>query len=276
LGSVAQSPNQVGLVVRKGDGSVVSRCIEFVEDEISGYDALMRSGLRVGASQSGGIGVTICGIDGEGCPPNNCFCACSGEICTYWSYWHLVDGDWSYASMGANSHRLRPGDVDGWTWGQGEPPPIVSLEEICAPPATPTPTATETLTATPVTPLASSTPSPEDTPPILPTATLTPTAIQSARPPADTVHVTPTYAPTRQQSKVTLSSTAAPQAVMVQRDTPTVMSEGEVESSPTLHSNKVMSTPSALEGEPGPNYTLFGVLLAALAGVTVVILWRKK
>ena len=73
----AQSPNRVGLVVDKGDGSVVTRCVEFSKAEIGGYDLLMRSGLQVVASQASGQGVTICEIDGKGCPANNCFCKCS-------------------------------------------------------------------------------------------------------------------------------------------------------------------------------------------------------
>ncbi|RLC66222.1 MAG: hypothetical protein DRI48_05180, partial [Chloroflexi bacterium] len=46
-GTQAQSPNRVGLVVRFGDGSLVTRCVEFSEPEISGYDVLTRSGLNV-------------------------------------------------------------------------------------------------------------------------------------------------------------------------------------------------------------------------------------
>jgi hypothetical protein len=148
----AQSPNQVGLVVGSGDGSMVTRCVEFAEDEISGYDLLMRSGLQVVATQSGGMGVTICEIDGEGCPADNCFCECTGSTCAYWSYWHLVGGEWSYSSVGANGHRVRPGDVDGWRWGKGDPPPVVPFEQICAPPATATSLPTATPTDTPLPP----------------------------------------------------------------------------------------------------------------------------
>ena len=165
-GTRAQSPSQAGLVVQFGDGAVITRCVEFGESQISGYDVLLRSGLNFEASV-GGMGAFICRIEDEGCPATNCMCAYPPD---YWSYWRLVEGEWNYSQVGVSGSTVRPGDVEGWSWMAGSPPAVIPLEEICALPATDTPT-----------------PTPSDTP--SPTATWTPTAI----PP--TVTAAPTDAP---------------------------------------------------------------------------------
>ena len=59
----ADSPNRVGLVVRHGDGSLITQCIEFSQPQISGYDALVLSGLHLQISQDSGLGAAICSID---------------------------------------------------------------------------------------------------------------------------------------------------------------------------------------------------------------------
>ncbi len=140
----AQAGNRVGLAVTHGDGSTITRCISFTEAEISGYDVLQRSGLSLVVAQSGGVGAAICAIDGEGCEAGNCFCQCQGSPCVYWSYWHLSQGTWVFSSLGASSHRVRDGDVEGWRWGDGSPPPVVSFDQICAPLPTDTPAPTST------------------------------------------------------------------------------------------------------------------------------------
>jgi hypothetical protein len=160
----AQQPNQVGLVVRHSDGSVITRCVEFGESEISGYDVLTRSGLSVVASGYAGMGQAICSIDGEGCPASDCFCECEGSTCVYWAYYHLAGGQWQYSNVGASGYMAHSGDVEGWAWGEGgmgsgAQPPVIPFDQICAPPATDTPVP-PTATLTPVPPTATSTPLP--------------------------------------------------------------------------------------------------------------------
>ncbi len=178
--AVAQSPNRVGLVVRFGDGSVTTKCVEFNEGEISGYDVLQRAGLSVIADVNSniGLGAGICKIGNDGCnfPAERCFCQCPGGVqCVYWSYWHLSGDTWQYSQLGASSYRVHNGDVEGWNWGSGtttsaEEPPVHRFEEICPLPTdTPAPP-----TNTPVPPTA--TPVPPTATPIPPTATFVPTA----------------------------------------------------------------------------------------------------
>jgi len=176
LTATAQQTNRVALIVDFGDHHV-TRCIEFTESEITGYDVLRRSGLDVVVDPSNPMGVTVCDIDGASdCPPSNCFCECQGSPCVYWSYHYMENGSWRYAQLGASIRKVRDGDVDGWGWGEGkinssgQEPPVIPFDQICTPPATDTPVPT----ATPVPP--TNTPVPTATP-IPPTETPGPTAV---------------------------------------------------------------------------------------------------
>lgn len=154
----ADSPNRVGLVVRFGNGDVLTRCVEFHENQISGLEVLLRAGLNVIYELSGTYGAAICKIENDGCdyPAEACFCQCpGGPNCIYWSYWHLKDGIWTYSQVGAGGYYVKNGDVEGWAWAVELPQ--ITFEDICAPP----PTATSTSTAPPTfTPTATHTPVP--------------------------------------------------------------------------------------------------------------------
>jgi len=170
----AQQPNRVALIVDFGD-SHITRCIEFSESKITGYDVLRRSGLEIVADTSDPMGVAICDINNtSGCPASNCFCKCQGSPCRYWAYHHLVNGSWQYSQLGASNYQVKDGDVEGWAWGEGSmggegsKPPLIPFDQICAPPATDTPTPTNT----PIPP--TSTPIPPTNTPIPPTNTPTP------------------------------------------------------------------------------------------------------
>lgn len=136
-GTSAQQPNRAGLVIDFGDGVVATRCVEFAEPAISGYDVLRRSGLRVVADETSGMGVKICDIaDTSGCSASDCFCRCQGNSCAYWTYYHLDEGAWTYSPLGASASTVEHGDVEGWVWGPGNAqggdlPPIVGFDEIC-------------------------------------------------------------------------------------------------------------------------------------------------
>jgi hypothetical protein len=135
--AAAQDDNRVAVVVDYGDGRTATRCVAFAEPEISGLDALNRSGLVVENEVQAG-GAAVCRIDGVGCAIDDCFCACRGGAeCRYWSYWQWRDGAWRYAAAGAAQSRAAAGAVEGWVWGAGSvteapPPPVVSFGEVCS------------------------------------------------------------------------------------------------------------------------------------------------
>ncbi len=175
----AQQSNRAGLVVRFGDGSLTTYCVEFTESTISGYDLLTRSGLNIVAAFGSGQGAAVCKIDGTGCPVESCLTC---DIPNYWSYWHLVDGAWAYSQAGSGSYTVGNGDVEGWSWGNATPPSVVPFDQICASPPTDTPDPTNTPTPT-------NTPIPPTSTPVPPTATPTSQATPStptATPPPPT------------------------------------------------------------------------------------------
>ncbi len=150
-------PHRAGLVIVHGDGRVVTRCVAFDDETISGVDLLRRSGLSLVLSSYGGLGYGVCAIDGEGCASGqDCFCQCRSNPCNYWTYSHRqADGSWAISGLGASAWQLHDGDVDGWVWGDGSvAPPALALSDICPEPSSAAPTATPTATTTLPTPQA--------------------------------------------------------------------------------------------------------------------------
>ena len=132
---LAQETNRAALVVVLAGGETVTRCVEFGEPQISGFELLNRSGLAVEAGGSN-LGASVCRIGETGCPANNCFCQCAGGACEYWSYWHLLDGNWQYSQVGAGAYQVGAGAVEGWSWGSSSPdeapePPPLTFAEVC-------------------------------------------------------------------------------------------------------------------------------------------------
>lgn len=134
-----QTPNRAGLVVVHADGSVVSRCVGFHEESISGYDLLVRGGFAPRAEVTG-MGASVCSIEGQGCGEGeNCFCQCMSSPCIYWTYWQLGPEGWRYFNMGAANNQVGDGAVQGWRWGESKPnapaeiaPPPVTFADICS------------------------------------------------------------------------------------------------------------------------------------------------
>ena len=219
------SPNRAALVVVHGDGRVVTRCVAFVEAQITGLELVQRTDLDLNLEASG-MGATICRLDGEGCtyPQQSCFCQCEGENCVYWSYWHSQAGAWVYSNLGAANSVVAPGALEGWVWGAGtvdtaQSPPTLTFDAICAAPtatSTPTHTVMPTLTGTPTptatlmtetSPTASWTPSP--------TASFTPAPTISAPTLASSTPIaTVTPLPTPTSTPFTTPLLAAPGAAL--------------------------------------------------------------
>ncbi|HEC36251.1 MAG TPA: hypothetical protein ENI39_06935 [Anaerolineae bacterium] len=228
-------PNQAGLVVVYGDGRVVTRCVSFTEEAISGADLLRRSGLSVVMTFYGGLGYGVCAIGGKGCGTGQeCFCQCRGATCTYWVYSHRQpDGSWAVSGVGASSWLLHDGDVDGWVWGDGTvAPPVVSFEAVCGSEAD-------------VSSSISQAPSP--TAEVRLTAPVSPTAAPAASLPIPATGDEPT---------VTLAPTPSPTITSGPISTPSI---------PPSFPSPVISSPSHPIPDL-PDYLLFAFLLFLLAG----------
>lgn len=136
--------SRAGLVVQYGDGEVETACVRFGEPEISGIELLERSGIPA-VVQGGSMGAAVCKIGPDGCdyPAESCFCERDGARSTYWAFYSLEDGEWSYATLGAGGVSVRDGSVHGWAWGDGDSgsgarPPLLGIDELCGAEAQPT------------------------------------------------------------------------------------------------------------------------------------------
>lgn len=161
----AQSTNRAGLVIAYGEGQASTYCVSFSESSISGLELLQRAGVPFEV-EVGGVGAAVCSIDGVGCPATDCFCQCSGNSCSYWSYWHLLGGAWQFSGVGADAYQVENEAVDGWSWGSGNvgsgsEPPLFTFDQICGSQTEPTATPTNTPTPVPTdTPVPTATPEP--------------------------------------------------------------------------------------------------------------------
>jgi hypothetical protein len=245
--AAADQPNRAGLVVTSSDGSTVSRCIEFAEEQISGAELLRRSGLPL-VLWGTGAGAAVCKIAGEGCDnPNDCFCRCHGSDCRYWAYYTLEDGRWLYATAGSSLRKVHDGDVDGWAWGagsagEGATPALLTFEEIC-PPTTPT-----------------NAPPPPTEPP-------SPTTSPAAPPAAEAITAVPATAaePSAAASPRATAATSTPQSLVL--GATTQQSSAERADSETSQSDEDSGFPRQL-------IAFAGVAAALLA--TAVVLVRRR
>lgn len=203
LGGCAQasSLHHVALVVEHGTGAVVTRCVSFTEDSITGDQLLARSRLQYATAVYGGIGNAVCQIDGEPAQyPPGCWTASS-------RYWATFDsrggGSWAFSSLGISSQTLRDGDAEGFRYeGQSDYSVPPSPQGVC--PLATSPTPAPVTTARPA-------PSGATTHPSRPSSTLssgTPTATAAA-PSADA----------GQPSSASPSSSATVRATVATRST---------------------------------------------------------
>ncbi|MDY6876541.1 MAG: hypothetical protein SWK90_10135 [Chloroflexota bacterium] len=262
----AQQPDlhRAGLVVVHGDGNVVSACVAFTEESLSGAELLRRSGLGVALDAYGGLGYGVCAIGSEGCfAGQDCFCQCRGAPCAYWIYSHRrPDGSWAVSGVGASGWQVHDGDVDGWVWGDGSTaPPIVAFEQVCLPdsaqPAAPT-AAIQPATPVPATQSPSPTVTPAPLPtPILPTDTAAPLAGQQTNQPTNQPTMQPTTPPTTLPTNPPTTLPTSPPIPL-----PTTTPAHPVE---------------AHEQDDNPfNYVVFGIMALGLAGWLILAGNRRR
>jgi len=275
--------NRAGLVIRHGDGHVISICVRFDEPTISGAELLNRAGVSY-LAQSGGMGTAVCKIDDEGCdyPTEDCFCHCKGGDCAYWSYQHLRDGVWSYSQIGAAAYQVQPGAVDGWAWGPGnvqsgaQPPPL-SFTQICTQVALPATVAvaappTSAEPAPPTAAPATAAPAPTRSVPTRP-----PQPTQAAPSPAIVATAATSAPPTVLPATVAAAATSAPPTAA-----PAMIAPPATHAPATISDSAGVVVPTRVPGQSNDrpasatSYLAFGALALLLAGGIVGVLLRRR
>lgn len=233
--------HRAGLVIRFGDGSVITRCVSFSEPRITGLELLWRAGLSLRVDTSSSIGAGVCKINHQGCDVGkSCFCQCEGSTCAYWQYFHLQDGSWKYSNLGASAYQIADGAVEGWSWGDKIAPPVMTLDQICA-------AGLGVPTARPGAPALASP---------FPTLTATPLPVTST--------------PRLQGNLPTATPTAFPSATRSLTGLPTLPP-----ASPTWTPTLSSPMPDADRSSSVATYAVFGMLVLSL-GVWLVIQARRR
>ena len=143
-GQAQSARHRAGLVIQYAGGEIDTRCVEFEEPEITGYELLRRSGLPL-VIAPGSFGATVCKIGAQGCdyPAQSCFCQCENmnASCVYWISFLHVNGAWKYATLGASNTKVKEGDLQAWVWGSSRgdssegtsaaSPPAMAFDQVC-------------------------------------------------------------------------------------------------------------------------------------------------
>jgi hypothetical protein len=133
----APGPSAV-LVVDTGE-QVLRYCVELDAPEVTGIRLIQLAGRQHGLTYRLGFGgQAVCMLAGVGPVSGDCF----GSYPSFWGYWRGTgDGGWSWATTGAGTTRVGPGDVEGWSWGTGDgptshpSPPPTRAGDVCPPPS---------------------------------------------------------------------------------------------------------------------------------------------
>lgn len=301
--SHAQSTNKAGIVIQFPDGNTQTYCLEFESDTITGLDLLLKTGLEVKV-EAQGLGALICSIGATGCdyPAQTCVCQSYGPGGVYWTYHHLVQGRWRASITGAGTYKVKPGDVEGWAWSSGSPPPVYTFNQLCqvaepptptpqppAPPtSTPEPPLPPTNTSTPQPPTPTSTPKPQP-PTSTPQATRAPQITTPEPSPHTSTPIPPDIAATPTETRMptaTLTSTAEPTETPTITNTPTPPATNTTIPTPTISPPIATSIPSIRDPQSAVQnsedtartitYIIAGVILTALALWAAFSMTRRR
>ena len=134
--ALASGTHHVAVVVEHGNGTVLSRCVAFTEEQRTGEQIMQLSNIEYGmSSYGGGLGNAVCQVDGEPAsyPPN-----CLMSTSSYWAMFvSRAGGRWSISNAGVSSQQFSDGDALGWHYvpptGGGPPPSPAGVCTAAAP-----------------------------------------------------------------------------------------------------------------------------------------------
>ncbi|HUS69927.1 MAG TPA: PEP-CTERM sorting domain-containing protein [Anaerolineae bacterium] len=115
-----QGPGTVGVLVEFPGGDVRPFCVQ-VDTPADKVAPLLATGLDVATYDFGALGVSVCAIEGLGCPATSadCLtCECTflpGEPCFFWLYfrWSQANHRWDLTY----DPTVQDGDVIAFVWG---------------------------------------------------------------------------------------------------------------------------------------------------------------
>ncbi len=113
----AATTERAVLVVDTGS-SEMSFCVAIPSGGTSGIGLIKLAHEQHGLDYSLGFGGNaVCKLAGVGVDGDDCW----ADYPDFWGYWHQsASGSWTWASSGASSYTVHPGDVEGWSWGSGQ------------------------------------------------------------------------------------------------------------------------------------------------------------
>ncbi|MCO5227389.1 MAG: hypothetical protein M9934_03750 [Thermomicrobiales bacterium] len=128
-------PNQAGLLVDYGNGTISWIWVPFAEDEITVAAMLEQSDLELITIGFGGLGTGVCQIEYSGCGPAEC----RQRMCQTKSsdpFWRVMwlDGDtWRMAGSGVDGTKVSDGEIVALSWSSETPQlPVVSVADVAA------------------------------------------------------------------------------------------------------------------------------------------------
>lgn len=130
--------NHAAVIVDDGH-TVTKTVVSFPGDSISGIEALQLAGQDPTVRGFSGLGAAVCAIRHVGCSAGNDCMTCGAPA--YWAYYRASAGAAGYTKspVGGGATRVHDGDVEGWHWSSGTPPPFATVAQIGLPPPPPAP-----------------------------------------------------------------------------------------------------------------------------------------
>jgi hypothetical protein len=130
---VQAAAHRAALVIEHGGGEIVSRCVTFAEDHLSGLQLIQRSGIEYQVRNFGSLGNAVCQLDRE---PATVPAGCFGSGAT-WQYFQRTGTSWKQASAGPQTSTVADGGMDGWLYAAGTASPSarVTFSQVCRPAA---------------------------------------------------------------------------------------------------------------------------------------------
>jgi hypothetical protein len=146
--ALAATAHHAALVVEHSDGTVVTRCVSFSTDSITGEQLLQLAssqGVEYKTVSYSGAGDAVCQMDYEPSSyPPTCWTASS----PYWAMFvSRAGGPWQVSSLGISSQTFRDGDAEGFRYeSQSSSAVPPSPAGVCPLPSSPTPAPVRTPT----------------------------------------------------------------------------------------------------------------------------------